>query len=218
MSFRAWVQNLCQGFMGAASAKPAPCRLLMAGCVPGDDLRVCLNGLGRPEILDCRTGESCTQGGYVTHSMMRLPSAGPHLLRLRKHGLDIDAVASLEAKPAWESQGASPYSGLIFVVDAGAAVRRGSGVLSRADDARKMLAAFVDELGRDRPPASVAVIVINCAGQAVDVIRSSITEYLNLGELVGVSARIFPAPDDGRVELYEALEWLGTQIKQGRSK
>ena len=91
-------------------------------------------------------------------------------------------------------------------------------MLSRADDARKMLAAFVDELSRDRPPASVAVIVINCAGQAVDVIRSSITEYLNLGELAGVSARIFPAPDDGRVELYEALEWLGTQIKQGRSK
>ena len=203
--------------MGAASAKPAPCRLLMAGCVPGDDLRVCLNGLGRPEILDCRTGESCTQGGYVTHSMMRLPAAGPYLLRLQKHGLDIDAVTSLEAVPAWESQGASPYSGLIFVVDAGAAVRRGSGVLSRADDARKMLAAFLHELTGDRP-ASVAVIVINCTGQAVHVIRSSLAEYLNLEELVGVSAHIFASPDDGRVELYEALEWLGTQIKQGRSK
>ena len=78
--------------MGAASVKPEPCRLVMAGHVPGEELRVCLDALGRSEVVNQETGESNTQGGYVTHSMMRLPDGAPFLLRLRQHSLHIDAV------------------------------------------------------------------------------------------------------------------------------
>jgi len=199
--------------MGAASAKPAPCRLLMAGHVPGEALRVCLDALGRPEVVDCRTGESCMQGGYVTHSMIRIPDGRPFLLRLQRHGLQIDAVTSLEALQGLSEAPGAPaekYSGLIFLVDAEDVVRRDVGV---SDYAREMLGSILDELGADRT-TPVAVTVINCAGQAIAAIRSSLVEHLDLEELVGVSVHVVPAQDNGRAEIYEALDWISTQVER----
>ena len=203
--------------MGAASAKPKPCRLVMIGLVPAENLRVCLDSIGRPEVVDHWTGESFTQGGHVTHSMMRLPDERPFLLKLRRHGLHIDAVTALEALPSSVPSRvrAEKYLGLILVVDAASTEPALASVEAR-QDARKMMEAILQEIdtGSQSNKVPVVVLVTNCKGRVTETICRSVDEYLGLGELPAISTHNVPAKDDARMEIYEALDWLSARLQQ----
>ena len=197
----------------------------MAGLVPAEVLRVCLGSLGKAVVVDRKSGKSFEQGGYVTHSLMRLPDDSPFVIELRQHWLHIDAASLLAHSPrqtlmealACPSMpiGAQPatYDALIFVVDA-ASLTSSSGHPD-ASTASQLLHDTLTNVDKGSPsrPTLVAVLVLNCAEQKKDKIQGSACEYLRLSSLQDSSVLCQPATDDGRNELFEVIDWFSTQLQ-----
>eukprot|EP00747_Dinoflagellata_sp_TGD_P000940 gnl/TRDRNA2_/TRDRNA2_101283_c0_seq1.p1 gnl/TRDRNA2_/TRDRNA2_101283_c0~~gnl/TRDRNA2_/TRDRNA2_101283_c0_seq1.p1 ORF type:complete len:140 (-),score=25.15 gnl/TRDRNA2_/TRDRNA2_101283_c0_seq1:263-640(-) len=101
------------------------------------------------------------------------------------------------------------YSGLFFVVDASLLASSKDGGATEQASLQKALSATSVGAVPGSPLKPIVLLVLNCEDE---VKAEGIRQQLCRGTLKNVSVHVVSAADDGRAEIYDALDILSAQL------